>query len=187
MEKGIVIIFFVLLLSGCGEPYMQVAGGNGRLRRGMYQQALAAYLQAAESTKYEKVMQYNIANVYYFLGETERALQTWQSAASASHLETAYRAFFNMGVVQYGSKDFSAAAESFLQAARMHPDRTEVKVNLEYCFRQMNTKGGTEAAENAETDTRNIETMMSIIKANEKLKWEETPTTETADSAVRDW
>jgi tetratricopeptide (TPR) repeat protein len=196
MEKlitGSVLILALFSLSGCGEPVLRVAGAGQDVRRGNYQEALAVYLTAAEKTKFRRVVEYNLGNVYYYLRETERALAMWESAAGASRSETAYRAGFNRGVVLYGLQEYEKAADAFLQALRLYPDRLEAKVNLEYCVRQMNFREQAAAAGDKRPDRQEtpdkvlMETFMNIIRQQESTKWEQEPFTESAETESRDW
>jgi tetratricopeptide (TPR) repeat protein len=196
MEKiiaGSVLILALFSLSGCGEPVVRIAGAGQDVRRGNYQEALAVYLTAAEKTKFRRVVEYNIGNVYYYLRETERALAMWELAGRSSRSETAYRAGFNRGVALYGLQEYEKAAEAFLRALRLFPDRLEAKVNLEYCVRQMNFReqgpgaGGKRSDRQETPDKAMMETLMNIIRQQESTKWEQEPFTETTETESRDW
>lgn len=184
------LLFAVLTVTGCGEPVAGVAGAGQDVRRGNFQQALAVYLQAAEKTRHRRVVEYNLGNVYYYLGETDRAFEMWKKAAAASRPEAAYRAHFNRGVGFYGLQEYEKASNSFLQALRIYPDRREARINLEYCIRQLQAEipevvSG--SGEKDEKDKRAVEILINILRQEEKTRWEKKPFTETEEAAPRDW
>ena len=198
MERRVItrVIFVVLCalmlgsLAGCGEPMLGIAGAGQDVRRGNYQKALAAYLVAAEHTRYSDVVEYNLGNVYFYLGETNRAMEMWKAAAGSSRSVVAYRARFNSGVVFYNLHRYEKAADAFLQALRIFPDRRDAKINLEYCIHHLTAEVPEPESgdkEEKKADEKTVDVLMNIVRQQEKNRWEQTQSPEPAESELRDW
>lgn len=192
MEKYTVIIFLFILtlfltLSACHEPYARVAEANNKVRRGLYQQALAAYLREEENTRSPSTIQYNTGVVYYYLGETEGAMEIWKRTSNSTLSEVVYRSNFNRGVVLYDSGEYRKAAEAFLNALRLFPERLPPKINVEYCVRQLDANTLRKEEKKQDTSSKTIEIMMNIVRNSEKEPWREDGKKETTDSEIRDW
>lgn len=190
-------VFISILLTGCREPYLKTAAGNSNVRRGRYQNALSNYLEGIHKNGNPSTLQYNIGNVYYYLGETEKAAAIWGQAADSSSKETVYRSFFNQGVVHYQAGRFSRGADCFLRAVKAAPDRIEAKINLELCIKKISEQnevpsGGAGIEETPDMSDRipgENSLLLRLIKEGElsSLKQEESASTDQDGGPVRDW
>lgn len=135
------ILFFVLLLSSCSqmESYLKVIEGNYAFSRGEYEEANLVYIQGLDGTEYSDRLQFNLGNVYHSLGESQAAMEEWQSSVTESQdPELLFRIAFNRGVLHYEMGNYQSAYNDFRKALRLEPDDIEAKANLEYCLRKLN-------------------------------------------------
>jgi Ca-activated chloride channel family protein len=133
----------LLLNSSCSRG-SQAAGklmllrGNFLSGRGMYTEAILAYLEALEYDETAAYAEYGMGSVFLALEEGAAALQRFASAEERlagmpreDHRELIYRINYNRGVVRFHAGDFAAAADQFRAALETDGSRIEAKRNLE--------------------------------------------------------
>jgi Ca-activated chloride channel family protein len=131
-----------LLLSGFGDAER----GNRLFREGRYEEALAAYSEAAEGGRDDAELRYNIGTTLLHLGRYAEAER--QFARALRSVDPALRTptFYNLGLRFLedgrGSPDpraqarlLDAAGEAFRQALRLDPSDVDAKWNLELALR----------------------------------------------------
>ena len=197
MAKRILVLVIgiaVLSLCGCGKPYLATAGANAYVRRGLFQEALGKYLQVFETGSAGDVVGYNIGNVYYYLGDKEKALEMWEAGAESSLREVRYRSYFNTGVLLYGMNSFETSAEAFLAALKLYPDRSQPRINLEYCIRQIEAQEKKQAAyvngvpeESPGTGGDELEMFINILLQSEKTSWSTEESAANSLGTQQDW
>ncbi len=183
--KGFVLLF-IFSLAGCKEPYIPIAAANNDVRRGLYQQALAAYLNEMEDTRYKSAIQYNLGIVYFYIGETDRALEMWLKGFRSSIAEVQYRSAFNRGVLLYERGRYREATDAFLSALKLFPRRLEARINMEYCVRQLEVETP-QKKEIEEGTTKQTEILMQIIQNEAKKTWEKGLPKDIEDTETKDW
>lgn len=193
----ITAVFVIFLTIGCGEPYLRTDAGNSNIRRGRYQEALSDYLEGMKKTGNELILQYNIGNVYYYLGETQKAVTIWEQSANASSKEAVYRSVFNQGVVHYQNGEYSRASDCFLLAVKAEPDRIKAKINLELCIKKITEQseisseglGIEESQELSEKIAEENSLLLRLIREGEVfiLNQEESASTEQNGNRIQDW
>lgn len=143
MEKIFLILsaVIVFLLSSCSHPaaYYTVWSGNNSFAGGDYQSANIEYLNSLKFDVQAAYVNYNLANVYYALGEGEAAAEEWKKASFTGSSELLYRTMYNRGIFEFESGSYDAAFNSFRKALEINPDSINAKINLEYSLRRMNT------------------------------------------------
>ncbi|HKK65951.1 MAG TPA: hypothetical protein VJ967_08860, partial [Clostridia bacterium] len=107
MARNILVagnILLLLMLSSCSpiQSYVKVIEGNYAFSRGEYKEANLVYVESLKAAQYSDRLLYNLGNVYHSLGESEAAVEEWQSSVEASRdPELLFRIAFNRGVIQY--------------------------------------------------------------------------------------
>lgn len=197
MEKTLLIILavFILLLSSCSNPsvYYSVWKGNNTFDGGDYQTANTAYLKALEHDIYVDYISYNLANVYYALGEGEAASAEWKNATFTGNATLLFRTLYNRGVLEFESGSYQDAFSSFRKSLEINPESMAAKINLEYSLRRMNSgsntaegsAAGAEVTEEPETSDE-IQRVLEFIKQKDAGLWavnEEAPVA----TDERDW
>jgi len=101
----ILVVISVFLLGSCRDSASstRVLEGNMSFARGQYQKSILKYLEANDSGNTGKdVVYYNLANVYYALGEGEAALRLWGIVEELTdNTDILFRVSFNRGVLYY--------------------------------------------------------------------------------------
>lgn len=129
------ILGFLLLSISCGNsaPSTRVLAGNLSYGRGQYQKAILQYLRADDEIRVGKdVIYYNLANVYYALGEGDAALKSWSMAESdTDDADILFRIAFNRGVLYYQRGRYDESYRAFRNALTIRPSDIDAKINLE--------------------------------------------------------
>ena len=186
---------FILTVSSCSNPssYYSVWRGNNLFTGGDYQTANTSYLNALNKNVYTDYISYNLANVYYALGEGEAASAEWEKAARSKDDELLFRTMYNKGVLEYESGLYQEAFDSFKHALEIQPGNTNAKINLEYSLSRINS--GANAAEASAagaqvTDEKivsdEIQRVLEFVKQKEAEAWKSNEDQGTA-SAENDW
>ncbi len=114
-------------------PSGRVLSGNMAYGRGQYQKAILRYLDADDETGIGRdAVNYNLANVYYALGEGDAALKAWAMAESLTDdTDILFRVAFNRGVLYYNWGRYDEAYREFRRALSINPSDIDAKINLE--------------------------------------------------------
>jgi len=165
--KAAAIVVAAWLMAGCSGygSMLDVARGNLAFGRGDYQVALVRYMGATNEDRDAAWIQFNVANVYYALGEHEAALEFWDSARStAQSSETGsgtggeasllFASTFNRGVLLFQQGNYRAASDEFVYALSINPRNADAKTNLELALAKLRAS---EAASNAEGSSTSVD------------------------------
>ena len=126
-----------LFLSCSSRGMIDVLRGNSAYGRGDYQSALVHYMVALESSEESGWIEFDMANVYYALGEPEAALETWFDARRSASVDSArstalvYATSYNRGVLLYELGQFQDAYDEFRYALTVNSGNLRAKANLE--------------------------------------------------------
>ncbi len=172
------VIISASLLGSCRDSASsaQVLEGNMSFARGQYQKSILKYLEADGTGNTGKdIVYYNLANVYYALGEGEAALRLWAIVEdSTDNTDILFRVAFNRGVLYYHWGRYDEAYRAFRRALTIYSQDIDSKINLEDSLSrirseipQENTTGDTEDNEGAE-DSRHL---LDYIKRKEADTW----------------
>ncbi len=197
MEKYVLILTaaVVILLSSCSNPaaYYEVWSGNNSFVGGDYQEANTKYLNASKSGVYSDYISYNLANVYYALGEGGAASEEWKKAAFSGNRNLLFRTMYNRGVYEFESGNYNSAFELFRKSLEINPDSLNAKINLEYSLRRMTAsnnaqQGSASGADIKETDEVSDEIMrvLEFIKQKDATVWE-VNRNENVVTGEKDW
>ncbi|OQX29602.1 MAG: hypothetical protein B0D92_02875 [Spirochaeta sp. LUC14_002_19_P3] len=177
------------MLTSCGKssPAWQVLKGNLSYRRGLYQKAILSYQTARDSLETDKdIVQYNLGNVFYALGEGKAALQTWELAEkNAVDADILFRTAFNRGVVYLNLGQYDNAFLSFKRALEINPGDTDAKINLEDALLRISSDE-TRTGEMPEIHiSKSQSLLLDYIKRKEMEEWT-APENESIEN-VEDW
>ena len=184
----------LLLLTGCRDvsPATAVLRGNLAYGRGGYQNSILQYLEAENAASAGRdVIYYNLANVYFALGEGDAALRTWsQAEQTTDDADLLFRIAFNRGVLYYQRGRYDEAYRSFRHALKIRPTDIDAKVNLEESLSRVRSQApsssesssGSGGDEEGESDRQRL---LDYVRRKEAETWssEEQPD----ESSVADW
>ena len=132
------IFFFALLFGSCAKAQGKflIMEGNFFNARGLYTEAISAYLKAHE---YEApYAEYGLGSAYFALEEGDAALDRYKAAEKdldeikrERHTELRYRINYNMGIIHFEKGNYEEAAQAFREALKVDGSRIEAKRNLE--------------------------------------------------------
>lgn len=175
-------------------PSGRVLSGNMAYGRGQYQKAILRYLDADDETGIGRdAVNYNLANVYYALGEGDAALKAWALAESLTDdTDILFRVAFNRGVLYYNWGRYDEAYCEFRRALTIRPSDIDAKINLEDSLSRVRTEipgegrgeGGEveKVGEEIDDDSRRL---LDYVRRKEADAWS---TEESGDSEfVEDW
>jgi Ca-activated chloride channel family protein len=176
------LIYLVLFAFLCGASsctrlsgQLKIIEGNFLASLGMYNEAIAAYIEAAGNAAAAPYAEFGLSSVYILLDENNLALQRLELAgagidgADRSHRELVYRIHYNRGVVLYREGGFSAAAAAFRKALETDGARTEAKRNLELSLLAQETPPPVPAVKVMESE--GSEVFYDYIRRREQEQW----------------
>lgn len=168
------------------EPGWSVLRGSAASYKGDYQNALVAYLQQSDNRRYREIVLYDIADVYYALGEGAAALEIWRGIQESSEKRVIFSAAFNRGVAAYQEGYFLEAYHAFRQALELEPGSLDAKKNLELTIQRLeaDSRSGEGAPSREDRTPDDVRRILQYIKRKEGNPW----TGNQEDSgAVQDW
>jgi tetratricopeptide (TPR) repeat protein len=182
MEKFLLAAAAVcmLIFTSCSNPtvYYSVWRGNNSFAGGDYQAANTSYLKVLDNEDHSAYVSYNLANVYYALGEGDAAAAEWEKAVFANNRELKFRTMYNRGVLEFETGNYDDAFSSFKEALKIAPDDRNAKINLEYSLRRMNANvdvSESSAAGAGESDSDEvsdeIKRILEFIKRKDAGLW----------------
>jgi len=202
LGKFFIVLAIAALSVSCDDfaSSLNVLVGNVNHAKGRQQKSILNYLHADDLLQGgSDVVLYNLANVYYSLGEDDAALQIWDLAESITNdRDILYRIAFNRGVLFYRKGRFHEAYNSFKQALKLNPDDLDTKINLEDSLLRISEFAGTGNSrseannsinEFAEEDENIVleegEHILDYVKRKETGIWQETSV--ESEAAEEDW
>ena len=187
----IIAVVLMMLTASCRDsaPSAHVLAGNMSYARGQYQKSILQYLGADTVNSGKDVVSYNLANVYYALGEGDAALRAWAMAEnSTDDIDILFRVAFNRGVLYYHWGRYDEAYRSFRRALTLKPSDIDAKINLEDALSRIRsavsqkTASGVDPGEDGDKDSRHL---LDYVRRKEADAWS-VQTTESGES-VEDW
>lgn len=189
------ITVIMLLLSGCTDAgnYIKVTRGNFSFGQGEYEIANIDYLHALDKESHADIINYNLGNVYYALGEPAAAQEEWTKAENTGNELLLFDIYFNLGVLQYDLGEYGKAYSNFKQALIINPHEIDAKKNLELCLQKMQGKGITgsdiiknETGDLLESEDDEIRRILEFVRRKE-AGWLTTSEGQGSSSNVQDW
>ena len=172
-------------------PYIHVVRGNNAFSRGEYQKANIEYIKALEAGVRPSWISYDIANVYYALGEAEAAQVEWQAARGGESTDLLFRTLFNEAVLAFELGQYEKAYSGFRTALELDPKDIDAKINLELSLEKMDAKPRDETPrvlEVEQSDVREgeVERILDYLRRKEEQLWLSTERIEE-DTTIADW
>jgi Ca-activated chloride channel family protein len=149
------IIMLILLLGSCSPAAgkLKIVEGSFYQSRGMYTEAIAAYLDALDYDEAAPYAEFGLGVIYLAMDETEAALGRFAAAETAlkalggeGHTELIYRIHYNTGFIRFTQGDFPAAAGEFTRALEADGSHIDAKRNLELSLLSLNREENTASA-----------------------------------------
>lgn len=184
--SSLLIVFSVMILfTGCSsrlENGISILKGKMAWNRKNYQEAVACFLEAAESAhergdfEYEQYALYDLASTYLMENETDAALERFEQIAEDVPESVKFAVLYNSGIIAHRKGDYENAAVCFKGALQLDSTNTNAKINLELSL--MNNSRPDNAKESEltplsqnEKDKTMKDAIYSIIKENEQNRW----------------
>ena len=143
--------------------------------QGNFKRANVAYLDAKEWGDNLSLIDYNIGNAYYSLGERDSALIKWDQE-SPEDREFYFMLTFNRGVYYYEKGLYQEAALAFMEAVNLKPSDRDSKINLELSLNRVNSglelRGDDVEQEKDENLFDDTERLLNYLKRQENFSWE---------------
>ncbi len=174
-----------------GAPSTAVLRGNLTYSRGQYQRSILHYLNAEDTAEAGRdVVFYDLANVYFALGEGDAALRAWSIAEeSTDDADLLFRIAFNRGVLHYKRGQYDEAYRAFRQALLIRPADLDAKVNLEESFSRVRStvpaEGSDESSGGGNESDADRQRLLDYIRRKEADAW--TSMEEPGSIDTRDW
>lgn len=188
----LIAVILALLSVSCSDSSssVNVLAGNMSYAGGQYQKSILQYLSAYDAVKAGKdVVYYNLANVYFALGEGDAALRSWALAEdNTENTDILFRVAFNRGVLYYHWGRYDEAYRSFRRALLLKPSDIDSKINLEDSLSRIRSAvpqlASTEsiAGEKSDKDSQHL---LDYVRRKEADAWS-AQSTESGES-VNDW
>lgn len=188
----LIAVFLALLSASCSDSSssVNVLAGNMSYSGGQYQKSILQYLSAYDAAKAGKdVVYYNLANVYFALGEGDAALRSWDLAEeNTENTDILFRVAFNRGVLYYHWGRYDEAYRSFRRALLLNPSDIDAKINLEDSLSRI--RSAIPQPESADSSTgeesdKDSQHLLDYVRRKEADAWS-AQTTESGES-VNDW
>jgi tetratricopeptide (TPR) repeat protein len=188
--KKIFPLLLCFLFSSCSyiNPGLLVFWGNYQMDQGNFKRANVAFLDALEWDYNDSLINYNIGNIYYSLGERDSALMRWNEANSDER-EFLFKLIFNKGVYYYEKGQYEDAALSFRKAVNLKPADRDSKINLELSLYRVNAgldmRNDEKDKEKDDDLSDDTERLLNYLKRQEKFLWE--PAEKKRNKRENDW
>jgi Ca-activated chloride channel family protein len=181
-------LFLLCSLGACSafSGKLLIMEGNFYQSRGMYTQAISAYLKALDYPEAVPYAEYGLGSSYQALDEGKAALERFAAAEKTLEAvpgrrlqagqELSYRIRYNTGLVLFGEGDFAGAAEAFRGALAIDGSRIEAKRNLELSLLSRPRDRSPAAAqgksrENGEGEDRGTRALFDYLSRKEQNQW----------------
>ncbi len=177
LRKTATLLASLILFHSCSyvNPGLLVFWGNYQMDQGNYQKANVSYLDAMDWDTNRGIIEYNLGNSYYSLGERQSAMIRWDQAESEER-DFQYMLIFNKGVFYYERGLYLEAARSFKAAVNLNPSDRDSKINLELALGRVNSNAERQPDEKKAEDNQNLfddtERLLSYLKRQEENSWE---------------
>ncbi len=181
----LIVLSVMLLFTGCSsrlENGISILKGKMAWNRKNYQEAVACFLEAAESAhergdfEYEQYALYDLASTYLMENETDAALERFEQIAEDVPESVRFAVLYNSGIIAHRKGDYENAAVYFKDALQINSTDTNAKINLELSL--MNNSKPDNAKESEltplsqnEKDKTMKDAIYSIIRENEQNRW----------------
>jgi tetratricopeptide (TPR) repeat protein len=109
------------------NAYMWRILGKAYYQTQRFKKAKKAFERAETLAPHEEAIKSELANVWYMLGNIEKAVAF---GASALQLEETFEGWYNLGFYQYHQKDFAEAIQSLQKAVKIKPESKEAWTTL---------------------------------------------------------
>ena len=115
-----------------------VKQGNHAYKAGEYDKALAKYKEAQQAGGTPGVVEYNLGNAHYRLGESEPAQQAYGLSLSPKETEDNSASLYNLGNAFFQEQKFEEAVSAYIEALKRNPSDEDARYNLELSRRMLN-------------------------------------------------
>jgi Ca-activated chloride channel family protein len=171
--------------------------GNFLSARGMYTEAILAYLGALNYDETAPYAEYALGSVCLAMDEEAAALQRFAAAEERlagmpreDHRELIYRINYNRGVIRFHAGNFAAAADQFRAALETDGSRIEAKRNLELSLLSLagQSSGASQSSVlNIREEQGGHNTLFEYIRRKEQDQWKSREWSADADFAGPDY
>ncbi|MBN2651558.1 MAG: hypothetical protein JXR63_04180 [Spirochaetales bacterium] len=194
MEKNyivlLILLFFSLSCSRMSDTFW-ISEANYDYQKGNYHLSTYKYLKVLEKNENE-IVQYNLGNVYYLLGEKGSAIEEWDKISQGVDGELKFRIEFNRGVLYFDQASYSLAFDSFKNALILKPSSIEAKRNLELTILKIDTlkntgEGVSSSSSNRNSDSRRHSNLLNYVKRQEIRQWGYSQEKERSQDIQNDW
>jgi Ca-activated chloride channel family protein len=175
-----------LLNSSCSEMQgkLLIMEGNFYTNRGLYTDAISAYLKSMDYEDAIPYAEYGLGSAYFALEEGSAALERYAeaekslAAALGEHPELRYRLRYNSGIIHFEKGEYEEAAASFREALEIDGSRIEAKRNLELSLLTLEQVSSPQEAAAAETpqsgaegENSGSEVLFDYLRQREQEQW----------------
>ncbi len=145
MKKTTVLPLLLLGFMACGIQVSQAQKaiptqqGNRHYQDSAFDQAEISYLKAlSQDSNYQKA-RYNLGNTKYKQGNYDQALENYSNLASRTDLSKEEKAdlFHNMGNAWMQKQEYRKAIDSYIEALKNQPGKTDSRYNLAYAQKML--------------------------------------------------
>lgn len=134
-------IMLSLTFSACEgrRAKLKLVEGNFYFSRGLVNEAIGAYLEAANEPLVSPYANFALGTTYLNLEQPAAALERFNAAESAvvegrESRNLLYRIRYNSGIAYFQKEEFAPAAEAFRRALEADNTAMDAKRNLELCI-----------------------------------------------------
>ncbi|MDR2510465.1 MAG: tetratricopeptide repeat protein [Spirochaetaceae bacterium] len=179
-----ILLIFAAALCGCKETLgkIKLVEGNFYFSRGMINEAIGAYLEAAESLSSAAYANFALGSTYLALEQIDAALERFSAAekdlpALPENLPLLHRVRYNSAVSHFERGEYAEAAAEFRAALEADNADIDAKRNLELSLVSMHLQTQATEIKNNEAGTvgagRNDRNDMifDYIREHETTKW----------------
>lgn len=180
-------VFVSALFTGCSgktSDMTRILSGRIAWNRGMYQDAVASFLEAEEHSVsdgdmvLEQYAVFGLASTYLMQNETEAARMRFaQLDGDGLNERIKFSKIYNLGIISYTQGEFEDAVEYFKQALLIDGSNVNAKINLELASKELASKARqmeqevTVETEDSQESSLLEDAIYSIIREKEQKQW----------------
>ena len=148
LNLSFIIIFAIVLGGWFGTWNRDMRAGAEAYRRGDYDKALVAFMQAVRQKPDNPIAHHNLGTALYKTGKFSAAAAAFQASLLAGEPRAA--TYYNLGNAQFQAGELDKAIESYRHALRLTPTDADAKHNLNLALQLMQNQQQASGQQNAE-------------------------------------
>ncbi len=133
----IICCSILLTIQSYAAVQQQIRQGNRKYHTEHYTDAQNCYNRAQVDAPDMPIIDYNLGNVYYRLGNYEMAIDAYNKAIGSKDAQLRCKAYHNIGNTYFQQSNYQSAIENYKESLRINPDNADTKYNYALAIKKL--------------------------------------------------